>query len=673
MTDLSNSALAAQVSALVASWDVREHEFRDWVGGAADGGPDGDGRYPLSNGSGFTAMVLCPAAITDEVSGPAAEVSGILDSVLAASTSAATSATLALARVDLAAAARDASVAAKDLSVTAKDQSATYAANALTYSNNAHADATAAHTDALAVAAAIATMHAPASTDISDASSTGRSVLTGTASVGRTALGLGNVDNTSDANKPVSTATQTALNLKADLAAPAFTGNPTVTTQAAGNNSTRVASTAYVDAAVGAVIAAADAMVYKGNIDCSANPNYPAADRGWTYKVSVAGKIGGASGINVEVNDTLLCTVDGTATGNHATVGSSWNISQGNLDGAVIGPASSVNGNLATFSGTGGKVIQDSGRALPAGTLVGTSDAQTLTNKTLTAPSISSPTGIVKGDVGLGNVDNTSDVNKPVSTAQAAADALKLDINGGTMTGLLVTPAAASGGAGLRLPHGSDPSSPTNGDLWSKTTGLFGRINGTTRQFATLDGTETLSNKTITGPSVTATGNIKSSGGDVKVAGASGTTYGGTGTDGYQYVQGASDSLDMTIGTYRNFILKTATSGTVGGGTKKFGITQSGALQVYSDLDMTFGTGYILTANDYGLVGALSTGGFKSLVKMNTSNIVEIGESALGAKIVDVLYLPGIPTYADEAAATTAGLSTNKVYKTSTGELRIKL
>jgi hypothetical protein len=33
--------------------------------------------------------------------------------------------------------------------------------------------------------------------------------------------------------------------------------------------------------------------------------------------------------------------------------------------------------------------------------------------------------GLVKGDVGLGNVDNTSDVNKPVSTAQAAADATK--------------------------------------------------------------------------------------------------------------------------------------------------------------------------------------------------------------------------------------------------------
>ena len=37
-------------------------------------------------------------------------------------------------------------------------------------------------------------------------------------------VGLGNCDNTSDANKPVSTAQQTALNLKANLASPTFTG-----------------------------------------------------------------------------------------------------------------------------------------------------------------------------------------------------------------------------------------------------------------------------------------------------------------------------------------------------------------------------------------------------------------------------------------------------------------
>jgi len=41
----------------------------------------------------------------------------------------------------------------------------------------------------------------------------------------------------------------------------------------------------------------------------------------------------------------------------------------------------------------------------------------TLTNKTLTAPVINSPTGIVKADVGLGNVDNTSDTTKNSASA----------------------------------------------------------------------------------------------------------------------------------------------------------------------------------------------------------------------------------------------------------------
>ena len=40
----------------------------------------------------------------------------------------------------------------------------------------------------------------------------------------KSAVGLGNVDNTSDLNKPVSTATQTALNLKANIANPTFSG-----------------------------------------------------------------------------------------------------------------------------------------------------------------------------------------------------------------------------------------------------------------------------------------------------------------------------------------------------------------------------------------------------------------------------------------------------------------
>ncbi|RFC66438.1 hypothetical protein DYI37_03065 [Fulvimarina endophytica] len=83
------------------------------------------------------------------------------------------------------------------------------------------------------------------------------------------------------------------------------------------------------------VVAAQDAMVFKGVIDCSGNPNYPAADRGWTYRASVAGKIGGASGVPVEAGDILLCLTDGTPAGDQAAVGDQWAVIQANIDGAL--------------------------------------------------------------------------------------------------------------------------------------------------------------------------------------------------------------------------------------------------------------------------------------------------------------------------------------------------
>ena len=77
-------------------------------------------------------------------------------------------------------------------------------------------------------------------------------------------VGLGNVDNTSDANKPVSTATQTALDLKlasataattyAPLASAALTGTPTAPTAAASTNTTQLATTAFVRAEVAALV-----------------------------------------------------------------------------------------------------------------------------------------------------------------------------------------------------------------------------------------------------------------------------------------------------------------------------------------------------------------------------------------------------------------------------------
>jgi hypothetical protein len=58
-------------------------------------------------------------------------------------------------------------------------------------------------------------------------------------------------------------------------------------------------------------------------------------------------------------------------------------------------------------------------------TIATLSGTESLTNKTIVSPVITNPTGIVSSDVGLGNVNNTSDADKPVSTLQQAALDLK--------------------------------------------------------------------------------------------------------------------------------------------------------------------------------------------------------------------------------------------------------
>jgi hypothetical protein len=80
--------------------------------------------------------------------------------------------------------------------------------------------------------------------------------------------------------------------------------------------------------------------------------------------------------------------------------------------GDVVGPSSAVSGNPVLFSGTTGKLIQET-------TFTGFKGSLSLT----------------KSDVGLNNVDNTSDNAKPVSVAQAAADATKQPLDG-TLTAL---------------------------------------------------------------------------------------------------------------------------------------------------------------------------------------------------------------------------------------------
>lgn len=154
--------------------------------------------------------------------------------------------------------------------------------------------------------------------------------------------------------KWVTGAIQTQLNAK--IASSYLDTDTTLAANSDVKIATQKATKAYADW----LFASNDAMLFKWVIDCSANPNYPAADAWHLYKISVAGKIGWGSGINVEVWDSIICAVDGTASGTQAGVGANWYVVQANLDGAVIWPASSTDNALVRYDGTTGKLIQNS-------------------------------------------------------------------------------------------------------------------------------------------------------------------------------------------------------------------------------------------------------------------------------------------------------------------------
>lgn len=123
------------------------------------------------------------------------------------------------------------------------------------------------------------------------------------------------------------------LALKAPLASPTFTGTPAAPTATGGTNTTQIATTAFVTSAISTAMTGVTDL--QGGIDASTNPNYPAATAGQLWYITVAGKIGGASGPNVEATDAILAVAD-NAGGTHAAVGASWIILQKNLDGALL-------------------------------------------------------------------------------------------------------------------------------------------------------------------------------------------------------------------------------------------------------------------------------------------------------------------------------------------------
>lgn len=276
----------------------------------------------------------------------------------------------------------------------------------------------------------------------------------------KAAVGLGNVDNTSDANKPVSSATADALALKA---------NTSSLGTAAGLNTGTTGGTIPLLVTGGALPAVGGAnltgiskgQVGLGNVDNTADLAKPISTLTQTA-------------LNLKANTSSLALV--------ATSGA-----YGDLTGKpTLGTAAAL--NTGTASGTipllGASGLPAVGGSLLTGmtkTQVGlsnvdnTSDATknaavaTLTNKTLTAPVINNPTGITKANVGLGSVDNTADSAKPVSGPQQTA--LNLKANTADLAAV-----ATSGAYADLTGRPTIPAAQVNSD-WTAASGVAAILN----------------------------------------------------------------------------------------------------------------------------------------------------------------------------------------------------
>ena len=261
---------------------------------------------------------------------------------------------------------------------------------------------------------------------ITDAAPIASPTFTGTVSgITSAMVGLGNVDNTSDANKPVSTAAQTALDAKAPLASPALTGNPTAPTQADNDNSTKIATTAFVQREVSDLLGGAPAA-FDTLLEISAS----IAD-GDSDVVALTTTVGG----KLQKDQNLSDLTDASTARTNIGLGNVDNTSDANKPVSTAQQTEiDTKADLAspTFTGT---VSGISSTMVGLGNVDNTSDAnKPVSTAAQTAldlkANLASPTftgtvsGVTSTMVGLGNVDNTSDANKPISTAtQTALDA----------------------------------------------------------------------------------------------------------------------------------------------------------------------------------------------------------------------------------------------------------
>lgn len=231
--------------------------------------------------------------------------------------------------------------------------------------------------------------------------------FTGTVSgVTKAMVGLSNVDNTSDAAKPISTATASALAGKLDATANAQTASKLLTARN---------------------IAIAGDVVGNANFDGSGNIIINATVGNDSHSHAFANLTGKPTSIaGYGITDAINVSEKGQANG-VATLDAGGLVPANQLPSFVDDVIEAA--NLGSFPATGetGKIYV----ALDTNITYRWSGTVYVEISSGAVTSVAGKTGVVsltKSDVGLGNVDNTSDANKPISTAQQAEFDTKADI-----------------------------------------------------------------------------------------------------------------------------------------------------------------------------------------------------------------------------------------------------
>lgn len=226
----------------------------------------------------------------------------------------------------------------------------------------------------------------------------------------------------------------------------------------------------------------------KGDIDASGNSNYPAAVQGNAYRITVAGKIGGADGVQVEVGDVIVAWAD-NAGGSQAAVGSSWTIEQANIDnyvrisgdldasGTPNYPAASE-GELYTIS-VGGKLGGASGRFVRAGDMA----LAIADNAGGDQAAVGTSWKIIQGSVGTvvvaGDTDASGTPNYP---AAQKGDSYRITVSGkvGGASGMIVN----AGDYIIAVADNAGGDQAAVGASWLL---VQGKISGLTTSLTTLD------------------------------------------------------------------------------------------------------------------------------------------------------------------------------------------